>query len=57
MFHYNNLLDKMNPKLRPIVVDEKNYLALKELGKAGDSFNDVITQVLRKVKSQETVLT
>jgi len=37
-------------KLKQIVVDESNYKALKDLGKAGDSFNDVIKRLL---KSQE----
>jgi predicted CopG family antitoxin len=34
-----------------IAVSRENYLALKGLGSAGDSFNDVITEVLKKVKS------
>lgn len=29
-----------------IVISEKNYLHLKKLGTAGDSFNDVITNLL-----------
>jgi len=33
-------------KLRHIVVTEENYSRLKELGKAGDSFNDVIKELL-----------
>lgn len=37
-------------RLRHIVIDEDNYAALKELGKAGDSFNDVITEILAKTK-------
>ncbi|HKG88738.1 MAG TPA: antitoxin VapB family protein [Nitrososphaeraceae archaeon] len=37
-------------KLRQIVVDDNNYNELKRLGHAGDSFNDVITQVLKKVR-------
>jgi len=41
-------------KLRQIVVDEENYKALKDLGKAGDSFNDVITGMIRKVKEEKT---
>jgi hypothetical protein len=40
-------------KLRQIVVDEYNYKELKRLGHAGDSFNDVITQVLEIVKSSK----
>jgi predicted CopG family antitoxin len=44
-------------KLRQIVVDDHNYRALKELGQAGDSFNDVITQVLRIVKNEAELLT
>jgi predicted CopG family antitoxin len=34
-----------------IAVSEDNYLALKSLGRAGDSFNDVVTEVLKKVQS------
>jgi hypothetical protein len=34
-------------RLRRIVVSERNYFALKELGHAGDSFNDVISKLLR----------
>jgi predicted CopG family antitoxin len=33
--------------LKRIVVSEHNYLALKKLGYAGDSFNDVISRLLR----------
>jgi len=39
-------------KLKQIAITEGNYHALKELGHAGDSFNDVITQVLKKVKNE-----
>lgn len=42
-------------KLKQIAVNESNYKALKELGHAGDSFNDVITQVLKKVKNETEV--
>ena len=31
-------------------VSEDNYLVLKSLGRAGDSFNDVVTEVLKKVQ-------
>ena len=30
-----------------IVISEKNYIHLKKLGTAGDSFNDVITDLLK----------
>lgn len=33
-----------------IAVSEDNYLALKRLGSAGDSFNDVVTEVLKKLE-------
>jgi predicted CopG family antitoxin len=39
--------------LRHIAVSPENYFALKKLGEAGDSFNDVITDVLKKVKTAE----
>jgi len=32
--------------LRHIVVSEKNYEKLKNLGNVGDSFNDVISKLL-----------
>jgi predicted CopG family antitoxin len=43
-------LTKSRIKLTTIAVSEENYLALKRLGSAGDSFNDVVTEVLKKVK-------
>jgi hypothetical protein len=42
--------------LRMIAVSQQNYLTLKRLGNAGDSFNDVITAVLNKVKILQTGL-
>jgi predicted CopG family antitoxin len=41
---------KSNNKLTTIAVSSENYLALKRLGSAGDSFNDVVTEVLKKEK-------
>jgi hypothetical protein len=35
-------------RLKQIVVDEKNYEALRLLGHTSDSFNDVITRILRE---------
>lgn len=32
--------------LKQIAIDERNYFTLKNLGRAGDSFNDVITNLL-----------
>ena len=41
--------------LKMIAVSEENYLILKRLGRAGDSFNDVITEIL-KLRSQHICL-
>jgi predicted CopG family antitoxin len=41
-------------KLRHIVIDEDNYRTLKELGRTGDSFNDVLKKVLKKINVQQT---
>jgi predicted CopG family antitoxin len=41
--------------LKMIAVSEENYLILKRLGSAGDSFNDVITEVLNKLKIQQQI--
>ena len=38
---------KKRLKLKRIVVSEHNYLTLKKLGHAGDSFNYVISKLLR----------
>lgn len=40
-------------RLKPEVPPE-NYLALKRLGGAADSFNDVVTDVLRERKALQT---
>lgn len=34
-------------RFKRIVISERNYLALKMLGHAGDSFNDVVSKLLR----------
>jgi predicted CopG family antitoxin len=39
--------------LKHIAVDERNYFTLKRLGNAGDSFNDVISRVLKKLDTEE----
>lgn len=46
----------MSSKLRQIAIDEGNYQALKELGLAGDSFNDVISKILKKLKNETEVM-
>jgi hypothetical protein len=40
--------------LKMIAVSLDNYLALKRLGSAGDSFNDVISEILKKQKLSQT---
>jgi predicted CopG family antitoxin len=39
--------------LKHITVDERNYLALKRLGSAGDSFNDVISGLLKSTRREQ----
>ena len=41
-------MSSKSKRLRQIVVDEKNYEALRMLGHTRDSFNDVITRILRE---------
>ena len=36
--------------LKLIAVSETNYETLKNFGRAGDSFNDVVTDLIRRVK-------
>ena len=35
-------------KLTTISISRENYLALKKFGSAGDSFNDVLTEILKR---------
>jgi predicted CopG family antitoxin len=39
--------------LKHITVDERNYLNLKRLGSAGDSFNDVISRLLKSATREQ----
>lgn len=41
-------------KLKQIAISEENYILLKSLGKAGDSFNDVVSGMLKILKQQQT---
>ena len=47
----NKLIHLMNmdSKSYHIVVSELNYEKLKELGRKGDSFDDIIAKLLRKL--------
>lgn len=49
--YYNNSLKKSSNRLTTIAVSKENYLALKRLGSAGDSFNDVVTEVIKQLKT------
>jgi hypothetical protein len=42
-------------RLRHIVVNEANYDALSRLGTFGQSFNDVLTQLLKEMKINQQV--
>jgi predicted CopG family antitoxin len=37
----------MNPNLKQIAISKQNYILLKSLGQAGDSFNDVVSRLLK----------
>lgn len=39
--------------LKHITVDERNYITLKRMGNAGDSFNDVISRLLKEFTTQK----
>ncbi|MDQ3848074.1 MAG: hypothetical protein M3261_03865, partial [Thermoproteota archaeon] len=40
-------------RFKRIVISERNYLALKRLGYAGDSFNDMVSKLLRIERSYQ----
>jgi predicted CopG family antitoxin len=41
-------MSEQKSKLKLIAVNNENYWHLKNLGKAGDSFNDVVTKLLKE---------
>jgi predicted CopG family antitoxin len=41
-------------RLKQISISEENYFILKSYGKAGDSFNDVISDILKILEKQRT---
>jgi predicted CopG family antitoxin len=41
-------------KLKHITVSERNYHNLKRLGSAGDSFNDVVTEILKRLQQAQS---
>jgi predicted CopG family antitoxin len=43
----------MMSKYKNICISESNYKLLKELGQAGDSFNDVLTKILGPKSNEE----
>jgi len=55
---YHNMHNKENQtlnKLTTISISRSNYQILKNLGKTGDSFNDVLTEILEKAKKSKSV--
>jgi predicted CopG family antitoxin len=49
----NTSKDQLQKKFKMIAVDESNYEALRNLGRTPESFNHVITKLLRRVKNKE----
>jgi predicted CopG family antitoxin len=47
--------EKRSSRFKRIVVSEQNYHALKRLGHAGDSFNDVISKLLRIQRNYQEI--
>jgi predicted CopG family antitoxin len=45
---HNNTTTTTNSKFKRIVIRENIYQQLKDLGRAGDSFNDVLTKILEE---------
>jgi predicted CopG family antitoxin len=45
------MLNTSRQQLKHITVSVDNYFTLKSLGGAGDSFNDVVTKLLKERKS------
>lgn len=50
----NNEKQKKYVKNKHIIISKKNYQILKNLGKTGDSFNDVLNHILNNSNSQQS---
>lgn len=50
VLHYSDEIMGYKTQFKQILIDLDNYNALKDLGKAGDSFNDVIGSLLNRFK-------
>jgi hypothetical protein len=48
-FYNNHNMEKFHKKLTTISVSGENYFILKQLGNTGDSFNDVLTRMLKSI--------
>lgn len=44
---------RSNKSYKQILIDNDNYNALKELGKTGDSFNSVISKLIKNFKGDK----
>jgi predicted CopG family antitoxin len=55
MIFMYSMLSSGNKRLKQIVVDEENYEALRMLGHARDSFNDVVTRLLQQNQNKLAV--
>ncbi len=51
MLDNSDMHQRNNTQFKQILIDLDNYNALKELGKAGDSFNDVVRALLTKTNA------
>lgn len=45
-------MNKMHRRL--ICISDANYQVLKQMGTVGDSFDDVMTEILKKIKPRQT---
>ncbi len=48
------MLYNMNKRYRRLIcISDRNYQILKQMGTVGDSFDDVMTQILQKIKKPQ----
>ena len=45
--------NNISNKIHTIAIDDNNYQTLRSLGSVGDSFNDVITGLLKPARMKE----
>jgi predicted CopG family antitoxin len=49
-------MNRGNKSYKQILIDNDNYKTLKEMGKTGDSFNSVVSQLINRFRESDKLV-